>query len=40
MVPEDYLDYYRRRRVSAVVRLNKKVHGWAEDEERESMQGT
>ena len=25
MVPEDYWDYYRRRRVGAVVRLNKKV---------------
>ena len=24
-VPEDYADYYRRRRVTAVVRLNKKV---------------
>ncbi|KIZ02856.1 protein phosphatase [Monoraphidium neglectum] len=26
MVPEDYWDYYRRRRVTAVVRLNKKVY--------------
>ncbi|KAI8464247.1 MAG: protein-tyrosine phosphatase-like protein [Monoraphidium minutum] len=26
MVPEDYVDYYRRRRVTAVVRLNKKVY--------------
>lgn len=25
MVPEDYWDYYRRRRVTAIVRLNKKV---------------
>jgi hypothetical protein len=25
MVPEDYWDYYQRRRVTAVVRLNKKV---------------
>jgi hypothetical protein len=27
MVPEDYWGYYRRRRVTAVVRLNKKVGG-------------
>jgi len=26
LVPEDYWDYFRRRRVSAVVRLNKKVY--------------
>ncbi|KAI8468258.1 MAG: cell division cycle protein 14, partial [Monoraphidium minutum] len=26
MVPEDYWEYYRRRRVTAVVRLNKKVY--------------
>jgi len=29
MVPEDYWDYYHRRRVTAVVRLNKKVGGRA-----------
>jgi hypothetical protein len=27
MVPEDYWEYFRRRRVGAVVRLNKKVCG-------------
>lgn len=29
MVPEDYWDYFRRRGIQAIVRLNKKVRAWA-----------
>jgi hypothetical protein len=30
--PEDYWDYYRRKNVTAIVRLNKKVRAWLHPE--------